>query len=164
MDRPKSGSFSGICQQNLPPTTTYRNDGFIGMNRLVYIAFIGGLLTLLGASGCNSEEISQSKAIYDNFCANCHMDDGSGLRGVIPPLANSDFLTEHREMIPCMIRYGYSDTIYVNGILYAAPMPGVKNISETEIANVMNYVHRSWGNDLPFIGIPEVQKYLKQCE
>ena len=129
------------------------------MKSSVVLLFLVGLLV-----GCAEEDQSQSKAIYDTFCANCHMDDGTGLRGVIPPLAGSDYLTNHVETIPCMIKYGYSDTIIVNGITYAAPMPGVKYITETEIANVMNYVNRSWGNNLPFIGIPEVQRYLEDCE
>ena len=128
--------------------------------RIVLSLFVLGLTIL----ACETEDRSQAKAIYDTFCANCHMDDGTGLRGVIPPLAGSDYLAAHLETIPCMIKYGYSDTIVVNGVTYAAPMPGVKYITETEIAKVMNYVHRSWGNDLPFIGIPEVKKYLERCE
>jgi len=34
----------------------------------------------------------QVRDIYNRQCRNCHQPDGRGLRGIIPPLAGSDYL------------------------------------------------------------------------
>ena len=76
--------------------------------------------------------------MYGNFCASCHMDDGSGLRGRIPPLANSDYLKKYASELACIIRYGKTGEIEVNGKKYQEPMPGVPQLTDFEIANIIN--------------------------
>ena len=37
--------------------------------------------------------------IYNDFCAQCHLEDGEGVNGIYPPLANSDFLIDIKKII-----------------------------------------------------------------
>lgn len=92
------------------------------------------------------------------------MEDGSGLGTNIPPLAQEDYLAENRSKIACIIRYGIQDTIVVNGKTYSQPMAGIKSLNETEITNIINYIHHAWENDLAAISIKEVEEHLSDCE
>ena len=92
------------------------------------------------------------------------MDDGIGLSALIPPLAGSDYLNTHREQLPCVLRHGLSDTILVNGKLYAEKMPGVPTLSDINISNILNFINTSWGNRNEVYRLEEVRAALEKCE
>jgi len=92
------------------------------------------------------------------------MDDGSGLKGLYPPLAGADYLTMNQENLPCIIRYGLSDTILVNQKIYNQAMPGVKDLNEVQITNVINYINHAWGNELQHVKVEDIQESLMGCE
>lgn len=92
------------------------------------------------------------------------MEDGSGLVGVIPPLANSDYLREHQTDLACMIRYGFKGEIVVNGRTYNTEMPGSPKLHEFEITNIINYMNTSWGNDIPLVKHLDARAELEACE
>ncbi len=127
-------------------------------------------LFLLAASGsallagCEGQPYRQGQILYQNFCANCHMDDGSGLQGNIPPLAGSDFLRQNQELIPCIIRYGQEGPIVVNGKTYNNPMAAIPQLSDIEITNIINYINHSWGNDFGYVQFETARQVLKGCE
>ena len=121
------------------------------------------LLVLAGWASCGDHAFTQGEILYANFCANCHMPDGTGLEGNIPPLAGSDFIKNAPAQMACIIRYGISDTIIVNGRKYGQPMAGIPKLSDFEIANIINYINHSWGNDFGYVQIGEVQEALNQC-
>jgi mono/diheme cytochrome c family protein len=127
--------------------------------------FRGGLaaliLTLL--TQCFTNRQSEGQQLYAQQCANCHMDDGSGLRGLIPPLAGSDYLTRHRGELPCLIRHGQQGEIKVNGVSYNRPMPGVEDLSEVHITNILNYIQTSFGNQNERFTVQEVNRSLQNC-
>lgn len=112
----------------------------------------------------SSNPYKQGKILYENFCASCHMDDGSGLAANIPPLAGADYLKEAQELLPCIIRYGQQGPIVVNGVTYNNAMPGVPQLTDFEIANVINYINHAWGNDYGYMQIDEVQDILEECQ
>ena len=106
----------------------------------------------------------EGKRLYRINCANCHMDDGSGLSALIPPLANADFLAQNRDKLPCYLRHGLQDTIVVNGKTYAEQMPGVEKLSYIDITNLLNYINTNWGNHNPPYHPEDVRDLLVPCE
>lgn len=126
-----------------------------------YIILLG--IFFLGNS-CQQNPYSQGKIMYENFCESCHMKDGSGLGANIPPLAGADYLKSNAHLLPCIIRYGISEEIVVNGKTYTTPMVGIPQLKDVEIANIINYINHAWGNDNGYTTIQEVQKQLEQCE
>jgi mono/diheme cytochrome c family protein len=123
------------------------------------------LLFVLGMwSACNTNIYKQGEWLYNTNCANCHMEDGTGLGTNIPPLAGADYLEAHRNQLACIIRYGIKDTIIVNGKIYHQAMAGHANLTETEITNVINYIHQAWDNELTPISLVEVTEQLKNCK
>ena len=113
---------------------------------------------------CQSNPYVHGQILYENFCANCHMEDGTGLTGNIPPLAGADFLKKYAEQLPCIIRFGVQDTMVVNGQEYTTPMAGIPQLTDTEVTNVINYINHAWGNDNGFTRPTDVQVILEGCK
>jgi mono/diheme cytochrome c family protein len=122
------------------------------------------IVSLSFFTACEDNPYPQGEILYNNFCSNCHASDGSGLEGLIPPLAAADYLVSNREKLPCIIRYGLADTIVVNGRTYAQEMEAIPNLSRFEIANILNYIEYSWGNQQRYFTIQEVEASLEKCE
>jgi len=117
------------------------------------------LFLLLVMCSCNSsdkkivqksnpvnQDFSEGKAIYNDFCMQCHMVNGEGVPKAFPPLAKSDYLKNNRLKSIKGIKYGMSGEITVNGVKYNSVM-AAQGLSNKEIANVMNYITNSWGNE-----------------
>lgn len=130
---------------------------------LFIVKFIGILGYLGWISGCQVK-YPQGKALYEGYCASCHMENGEGLRSLYPPLAQSDYLVKNRSELPCIIRHGLEKTIEVNGKTYDLPMAAIPNLSETEIHNILNYIQQAWDNNQPYFTPREIKEALKNCE
>jgi mono/diheme cytochrome c family protein len=120
-------------------------------------------LALTTLTQCFTKRESEGQQLYAQQCANCHMDDGSGLRGLIPPLAGSDYLVRHRDQLACLIRHGQQGEIVVNGVPYNRPMPGVQDLSEVHITNILNYIQTSFGNQNEVFTVQEINRHLENC-
>lgn len=105
----------------------------------------------------------QGFTLYENYCSNCHMSDGSGLAELIPPLKDADYLVQNKHLIPCIIRYGIRDTLRVNGILYYQEMIGIPELNEVEITNIINYILNRWYKGEEKMKVNEVSILLKNC-
>lgn len=91
------------------------------------------------------QSIANGKEIYKDFCIQCHLDTGEGVSGVFPPLAKSDFLVNNIEISIRGLKYGMTGPIVVNGEEYDGVM-GDQGLGDDEIADVLNYILNSWGN------------------
>lgn len=121
------------------------------------------LLVIFILPSCTDNPYTQGKSLYTSYCVNCHMEDGSGLEKIIPPLDGADYLHKHPGKVACMIRYGAMDTIIVNGIEYYGAMPGYPELTETQITNIINYMNNAWSNDLGFTPLDSVYRWLENC-
>ena len=112
---------------------------------------------------CNDQPFVQGKRLYEYHCSGCHMSDGKGIAGLYPPLFDSDYLEARVNELPCIIRYGLSDTIEVNGRIYDQPMLGIEGLSSAEIANISNYIMHNWlGGDSRF-SERQITRLLNEC-
>ena len=90
------------------------------------------------------ESLLDGQEIYKDFCAQCHLEDGKGVKGIYPPLAKSDFLKDINRTISS-IKYGLKGPIIVNGEKYNSIMVS-QGLDDEEISDVVNYILNSWGN------------------
>lgn len=139
------------------------------LNKKILLLF---LLTCYSFSSCQkrgeqiklSQYMVEGTTVYQNHCANCHTDDGTGLANVIPPLKNSDYLmTLSDHDLACQIKTGLSDSIYVNGILFYQQMPASESLTYLEIAEVVTYVNNTWGRKDGLYGVRQAEKDLSEC-
>lgn len=91
------------------------------------------------------------------------MTDGTGLGANIPPLAVSDYLRERQDEIPCIIRHGLTDTILVNNVEYSEQMIAIPELTEFQMANIINFINHAWGNDYGFVTVESIRKNLNAC-
>lgn len=87
----------------------------------------------------------RGKEIYLRNCVSCHMDQGEGLEGIFPPLANSDYLLADKKRAIKQSLYGVSGEMTVNGKQYNGEMNGF-DITDEEMSDLMNYIFNSFGN------------------
>jgi mono/diheme cytochrome c family protein len=106
------------------------------------------LLIFLTTSSLAQQSLEDSyergQMIYADFCLRCHLPDGTGESGVIPPLAKADFLQDVKATVHS-IKYGIHGPITVNGVKYNGSMAPM-GLENDEIADVTNYILNSWGN------------------
>ena len=123
------------------------------------------LLFLLLNWNCGTNEFRQGHNLYDQHCASCHMEEGTGLGQLIPPLAGADYVRDNNLATACIIRYGLVDSIVVNGKQYGEqPMAGIGELSDFQIVNIMNYINHAWGNDYGFVKLADVRQRLEECK
>lgn len=53
--------------------------------------------------------------------------------------------------------------VVVNGVEYEGEMPGVKELTDFEITNLINYINTAWGNDFPPVTYEMVKRELENC-
>ena len=121
-------------------------------------------IAYFGLQSCSETDYNQGKALYQKKCANCHIEDGTGLKGLIPPLAKSDYLMTHKNDLACIIKNGLETPIMVNEVVYNQQvMPANAKISAADISNIINYILSEWGNQGGVITLAEVNAQLEAC-
>ena len=85
-------------------------------------------------------------ALFAGTCSTCHQPTGTGIEGVFPPLAGSDFLNADPTRAMGIVLNGLSGEVTVNGKTFNSVMPPMSNLNDDEIANILTFVYGSWGN------------------
>lgn len=79
-------------------------------------------------------------------CVTCHQANGQGVTGAFPPLAGSSEFYGDCKKHAGMVINGLNGEIEVQGVTYNAVMPAQANLTDIEIAAVITYERKSWGN------------------
>lgn len=82
-------------------------------------------------------------AVYQVHCSSCHGDAGEGVRTLVPPLTDRDFIIRHMDSLPCWIKYGMNHPITVHGKLYDQPMYPLP-LDDIQTANVINFLNKEY--------------------
>ena len=106
----------------------------------------------------------QGEQLYIKNCSNCHQKNGSGLGLVYPPLNSSDYIDSHPKEVFCLMKYGVTGELIVNGKNFNKPMKGIVSLTELEIAEIATYLYNNWSRQRGIIEIGEVTSALKECE
>ena len=93
---------------------------------------------------------------FTNNCLACHQASGSGIKGVFPPLANSDYLNADKNRAIQTVVHGREGPIVVNGDKYNSVMPG-QVLNDEDVANVLTYIYSVWGNSKKIVTPAEVK-------
>jgi mono/diheme cytochrome c family protein len=86
------------------------------------------------------------KALYDANCASCHQATGAGMAGVFPPLAGAEIPNGDAAEHIKIALHGKSGPMKVLGQDYNGAMPPFTQLSDEEIAAIVNHERTSWGN------------------
>ncbi len=144
------------------------------MNKVPIRVALSPLITFfLFCNSCNSPNSSgsvkfqqyyvQGELLYVKHCSNCHQKSGKGLGLVYPPLNPSDYLEKNFDAILCQMKYGKKGEMIVNGNSYNQPMPGLRSLTELEIAEIATYIYNTWGHHRDLVEPVEVRRVLEKC-
>jgi mono/diheme cytochrome c family protein len=98
------------------------------------------------------------KEVYAAKCAACHQATGTGVAGVFPPLAKSEWVVGDAKALGQILLHGIEGPLEVLGVSYNGAMPAFgAQLSDAEIAAVMTTIRSEWGNtatpvDAAFVG------------
>ena len=105
----------------------------------------------------------QGQQLYQIHCSNCHQKTGTGLGLVYPPLHESDFIDNNVDEVICIIKYGKSGELIVNGKKFNKTMPAFPSLSMLEVAEIATYICNTWSHNRGLIDIKAVDKSILNC-
>lgn len=104
------------------------------------------------------------KQLYLQYCANCHQDDGTGFKGLYPPLKNADYMQEDVARTVCIIKNGQKGSIVVNGEEYNQQMPNNLSLTNLEIAEITTFIYNRFADSTMVVSARQVDEILEKCE
>lgn len=134
------------------------------LERKSILLLLGALIGVVALFQDCTDPSQKGRKLYVTHCANCHGEDGQGLQQLYPPLANSDYLVEHVQELPCIILNGLNEKITVNGISYEREMAGHPELEDAQIANLTSYIIRSWAKDIPAPNPKDLKSWAEKCQ
>lgn len=111
-------------------------------------------------TGLKGEELAlftKGKEIYnrDGYCATCHQPDGKGLSASqFPPLAGTNWVQGSEDRLIKLVLKGMMGPLTVQGKAYPGQVPMTPFgalLKDDEIASVLTYVRKSFGNQASVI-------------
>jgi mono/diheme cytochrome c family protein len=113
------------------------------------------------AAAPSAADLADAKALYQQQCALCHMDDGSGVPDLQPPLAGSAIVNrESPDAVIQSILMG-SQAPDAGGD-WGNPMPGYPDFSNRQIAGLATYIRTHFGNNAPAVTPGDVARLREE--
>jgi mono/diheme cytochrome c family protein len=116
---------------------------FAALRRVMPIAVTLALLA-------HSQAQADGALVYANACSGCHGAAGQGVPGVFPPLAGHVgglyAAPDGPRHLANVLLFGMQGPITVAGTRYDGMMPGWFQLSDGDIAAVIDYVLTAWGD------------------
>lgn len=102
---------------------------------------------LQGAPALAAGAAVDGAAVFASHCAACHQATGTGLPGVFPPLAGSDWVAGKETTLIAIVLHGINGPLTVEGKPYNGAMPTFQaQLQDAEVAAVLTHVRSQWGN------------------
>jgi mono/diheme cytochrome c family protein len=123
-----------------------------------------------GAPAPKAVEISlfdRGAKVFRAQCAQCHQVAGTGIPGVYPPLAGSEWVLADDPSVPARILLnGLSGPVEVKGNTYNGSMPSFGpsglDLSEKELAGVITYIRHEWGNEASEVTVEMITEFAEE--
>jgi mono/diheme cytochrome c family protein len=97
-------------------------------------------------------------SVFASNCASCHGASGTGVPGVFPPLANDPVVTSKNPAPHITIVLKGLQGKPIGGKTYAAAMPPFSQLSDADVAAVIDHERTSWGNQAPTVTPDDVKR------
>jgi mono/diheme cytochrome c family protein len=112
--------------------------GFAGLGDRRTLADLRPAPALAGAA--------DGKQVFTANCVACHQAGGTGVPGVFPPLAGSEWVQGEPRVLANILLHGVEGELKVQGTVYKGAMPSFARRGDAELAAVASYVRSSWSN------------------
>ncbi|MCB8994738.1 MAG: cytochrome c [Bacteroidales bacterium] len=110
-----------------------------------------------------AQSAENGKKVFRNYCIACHLEDGTGIEGMYPPLTGATVSGERNQLISIILK-GMKGEVIINGQKYNDIMKPHDFLSDDEIADVLTYIRSSFGNQASPVTKAEVKLERKRTE
>jgi mono/diheme cytochrome c family protein len=96
--------------------------------------------------------------LYAANCAACHGANGAGVPGAFPGLAGDPVVTagSPKEHLAIVLHGLHGKTI--KGTAYASQMPAFPQLSDNDVAAIIDHERTTWGNNAPVVNPDDVKR------
>jgi len=91
-------------------------------------------------------QVAAGRRAFALACAACHQLDGKGMQGLAPPLFESEWVAGPPDRLLRIVLHGVKGPIEVGGTTWSLEMPGQGHLPDGDLAAVLSYVRRAFGN------------------
>jgi mono/diheme cytochrome c family protein len=106
----------------------------------------------------SAASVARGKIVYANICLACHMVDGGGVQNMNPPLTQTTYVLGNKTTLIKIVLNGFKEDVEINGQTYSNNMTPHSDLKDQQIADVLTYVRKSFGNKASTVTIAEVKK------
>jgi len=100
----------------------------------------------------------RGKIVYSSICLACHMADGAGVPTMNPPLIKTTYVLGDKAELIKIVLNGFKEDVEINGQKYSNNMTPHSDLKDQQIADVLTYVRKSFGNKATAVTAAEVKK------
>ncbi len=73
-------------------------------------------------------------------------------------------MEDHFQEVVCMIRYGKSGELFINGKQFNQPMHGIPDLTDIEIAEITTYIYNTWTHERGLLEVKDASEILAGCK
>ena len=104
------------------------------------------------------QSLKDGEAVFKKYCISCHQADGAGVPHMAPPLIKTTYVLGDKEDMIKIVLNGLKG-VEINDQTYNNPMPPLGTVlKDKEIADVLTYVRKSFGNKASTVSAADVKK------
>jgi mono/diheme cytochrome c family protein len=106
----------------------------------------------------SGSSMARGKIVYTSICLACHMAGGAGVPHLNPPLINTTYVLGDKAKLIKIVLNGFNEDVEINGQTYSNTMTPHSDLKDQQIADVLTYVRKSFGNKASSVTVAEVKK------
>jgi mono/diheme cytochrome c family protein len=102
--------------------------------------------------------MARGKVVYNSICLACHMADGNGVPTMNPPIVKTEYVLGDKTRLIKIVLNGFKEDVQINGQSFSNNMTPHKDLTDRQIADVLTFVRKSFGNKASSISVLTVKK------
>jgi mono/diheme cytochrome c family protein len=133
------------------------------MKRILLLLFAAAFFAVSGASAqrknsSTAATMARGQIVYKSVCLACHMATGSGVPHLNPPLTNTSYVLGNKAALIKIVLNGFNEDVQINGQSYSNTMTPHSDLTDRQIADVLTYIRKSFGNKASVVTVADVKK------
>ena len=108
------------------------------------------------ATGNVTASLERGKAVYAANCLTCHQVNGGGVPNLNPPLSGTKWVKGPKANLVQFVLKGSKGQVEIDGETFHNTMPAQAHLSDEQLADVLTYVRKSFGNKASAVTPAEV--------
>ena len=97
-------------------------------------------------AGAVAASVTRGKAVYTANCLTCHQVDGGGVPSLNPPLTGTKWVKGPKQNLVQFVLKGSKGQVEIDGQTFHNTMPAQAHLTNEQLADVLTYVRKSFGN------------------